>query len=216
MRALAIVLFAAKKSPLRWLIHLGGPSLIVLGLLDNSAIPLPGSMDVGTILLAAQRREPWIYYAVMATAGALLGGYVTYDMARKAGKEALEKRFSKATLKRVYRTFEKWGFAAVAIPAVLPPPFPMTPTLLAAGAMQYPARQFLGALAVGRAVRYTILAYLGARYGRHIVTFLNHYYKPALIILIGVFVFAAIYGLLQYLRKRKSGARAGANPGLAS
>jgi len=136
----AIVLLASKKSALRWLIHLGGPSLILLGLVDNSVIPLPGSTDIVTILLAAHHREPWGYYAIMATAGALIGGYLTYRMARKGGKETLEKRFSKRTTKKVYAIFERWGFAAVAIPALLPPPFPIVPMLLAAGAMQYPTK----------------------------------------------------------------------------
>ena len=73
MRSLAILTLVTKKSALRWLIHLGGPSLILLGLVDNSVIPLPGSTDVVTILLAAHHREPWFYYAIRATAGAIIG-----------------------------------------------------------------------------------------------------------------------------------------------
>ncbi len=86
----AIILLVSKKSALRWLINLGGPSLILLGLVDNSVIPLPGSTDVVTILLAAHHPDLWVYYAIMATAGALIGGYLTYRMARKGGKETLE------------------------------------------------------------------------------------------------------------------------------
>jgi len=143
MHLLAIVLLASKKSVVRWLIHLGGPGLILLGLADNSLIPLPGSTDVVTILLAAHHRSLWVYYAIMATAGAVLGGYLTYRMARKGGKETLEKRFSEKNTAKVYAIFERWGFASVAIPAFLPPPFPIVPMLLAAGAMQYPTRKFL-------------------------------------------------------------------------
>ncbi|MGD0506595.1 MAG: VTT domain-containing protein, partial [Terriglobales bacterium] len=184
MHSLAIILLASKKSALRWLIHLGGPSLILLGLIDNSVIPLPGSTDIVTVLLAAHHPSLWVYYAIMATAGALIGGYLTYRMARKGGKETLEKRFSKKTTKQVYAIFSRWGFAAVAIPALLPPPFPIVPMLLAAGAMQYPTRKFLTALAVGRGLRFTILAYLGFHYGRHIVRLFALYYWPVLIALI--------------------------------
>lgn len=204
MRVAALASFAVKKSPLHWLIHLGGPSLILVGLIDNSPFPLPGSTDVVTIVLAAQRREPWIYYAIMATIGALLGGYVTYNMARKTGREALQKRFPKRKVDKIYATFEKWGFAAVAIPALLPPPFPIVPMLLAAGAMQYPARKFLSALAVGRGVRYTILAFLGAHYGRHVMNFFAHYYKPTLIVLIALAAIGGLFGLYAYLRRRRS------------
>src|SRR6204780_3258698 len=195
MPVLALVLLASKKSALRWLIHLGGPSLILLGLVDNSVIPLPGSTDIVTILLAAHRREPWFYYTIMATAGALLGGYLTYRMARKGGKETLEKRFSQKKVKKVYAIFERWGFAAVAIPALLPPPFPIVAMLLAAGALQYPTKKFLAALATGRAVRYTILAYLGAHYGRSIVKFFSQYYMSTLVTLPPCSVIAALYGL---------------------
>jgi len=206
MPLLAIVLLVSKKSALRWLIHLGGPGLILLGLVDNSLIPLPGSTDVVTILLAAHHREPWFYYAIMATVGALLGGYLTYRMARKGGKETLEKRFSKKKVNKVYAIFERWGFAAVAIPALLPPPFPIVPMLLAAGAMQYPTRKFLTALAVGRGIRFTILAYLGFHYGRHIVKFFSQYYWPVLIALIAFSVAGGLYGLFQYKRRQKSSA----------
>ena len=201
----AIAVLATKRSALQWLIHLGGPGLILLGLLDNSIIPLPGSMDVITILLAAHRREPWVYYAFMATAGSVLGGYLTYRMARKGGKETLEKRFSKKKAARIYAIFEKWGFAAVAIPAMLPPPFPIVAMLLAAGALQYPTRKFLAALAVGRAVRYSLLAYLGFHYGRHIVRLFSQYYKPTLALLIAFSVIGALYGLFEYKRRQKAG-----------
>src|ERR1700685_1193427 len=171
MGMLAILVLVSKKHALQWLIHLGGPGLILLGLADNSLIPLPGSTDVVTVLLAAHRREPWFYYTILATAGAILGGYLTYRMARKGGKETLEKRFSQKKVKKVYAIFERWGFASVAIPALLPPPFPIVPMLLAAGAMQYPTRKFLTALTAGRGARYIILAYLGAHYGRGVLKF---------------------------------------------
>src|ERR1700691_2027440 len=201
---LAIVLLASKNSAMRWLIHMGGPGLILLGLADNSIIPLPGSVDVLTIYLAARHREPWIYYAVMATIGALIGGYLNYRMARKCVKETLERKFSQRKAKKVYAIFERWGFAAVAIPAVLPPPVPIVPMLLAAGAMQYPPKKFLGALAVGRGIRYTILGYLGAHYGRYIVKFFGQYYWPILIALIAFSVAAGLYGFFEYRRRHKS------------
>ena len=78
----------------------------------------------------------------MATIGAVLGGYITYGLARKGGKEAMESRLSKKRAAKVYKRFERWGFGAIAIPAILPPPFPFVPFLLAAGAMQYSRKNF--------------------------------------------------------------------------
>lgn len=182
--------------------RLGGPGLILLGIADNSLIPLTGSVDVLTIWLAANHREPWPYYALMATIGAVLGGYITYMLALKGGKETLDRKLSKRTATRVHRGFERWGFYAIAVPAILPPPFPIVPFLLAAGAMQHPKRKFLGALAAGRAIRFTILAALGAFYGTNIVWFFKQYYKPALAVLIGLALFGAAMSLVTYYRNR--------------
>jgi membrane protein YqaA with SNARE-associated domain len=180
--------------------HLGGVGLVLLGLADNSIIPLPGSMDILTIVLAAHHSRLWWYYAFMATVGAVIGGYITYGLARRGGKQAFERKLSKKTAEKVFKRFERWGFFAVAVPAILPPPFPIVPFLLAAGALQYSRRKFVLALALGRGVRFTIVAGLGAIYGRHIVRFFSRYYKPALFMLIGLAVIAGIISLVQYYR----------------
>src|SRR6266568_6547134 len=70
----------------RRLRHLGGLGLVLLGLADSSVVPLPGSMDALTIYLAARHRDLWWYYAFMATVGAVIGGYITYSLARKGGR----------------------------------------------------------------------------------------------------------------------------------
>ncbi|HTC49337.1 MAG TPA: VTT domain-containing protein [Candidatus Aquilonibacter sp.] len=187
----------------RHLRRMGGPGLILLGLADNSVIPLTGSVDVLTIWLAARHREPWPYYALMATVGAVIGGYITYALARKGGKETMDRKLSKKRARQVTRAFERWGFFAVAIPALLPPPFPFVPFLIAAGAAQYSPKKFLGALTLGRGVRYSIMAGLGFVYGRHILRFFSQYYAPALTVLVGLALIGAVLTLIQYLRYRK-------------
>jgi membrane protein YqaA with SNARE-associated domain len=189
----------------RQLRRLGGVGLVLLGIADNSVIPLTGSMDVLTIWLAARHREPWPYYAAMATLGAVIGGYITYALARKGGKETMERKLSKKRATQVSDAFERWGFFAVAVPALMPPPFPFVPFLIAAGAMQYSPKKFLAALTVGRGLRYSIAASLGYLYGNHILRFFSRYNKPAIAILVGLAVIGAILSLIQYLRyKRKT------------
>jgi membrane protein YqaA with SNARE-associated domain len=183
--------------------HLGGIGLILLGLADNSVVPLTGSMDVLTIWLAARHREPWPYYGLMATLGAVIGGYITYALARKGGQETMERKLSKKRAAQFSKAFDRWGFAAVVIPALIPPPFPFLPFLLAAGAMQYPRKKFLAALVLGRGLRYFVEAYLGFHYGRHILRFFSQYYKPALAILIGLAVIGTALSIIQYLRYKK-------------
>src|SRR5579884_2192433 len=128
----AMVASTTARSLKQWIYQLGGLGFIPLGLLDNSVIPLPGSMDVLTIFLAARKEQLWLYYAAMATAGSVIGGFVTYRLARKGGKETLARRFSPSELEKVYKICARWGLGAIAIPALLPPPMPMLPFLFAA------------------------------------------------------------------------------------
>jgi membrane protein YqaA with SNARE-associated domain len=209
MLALTRLLIVAAKPTLehsvrRWLVHLGALGFIPLGLIDGSIIPLPGSMDVLTIILAARSPELWLYYAVMATLGSVLGGFVTYRLARKGGEKSLEKRLSAKSMKRVIKLFERWGFAAIAIPALLPPPMPLVPFLLAAGAMQYSVKKFLAAMTLGRIVRYMILAYLAARFGRKMLPFLLQHGHPMLAAVVGLVVTGLlVYFVLREIKRKK-------------
>jgi membrane protein YqaA with SNARE-associated domain len=185
-----------------WLYQLGGLGFIPLGLLDNSIMPLPGSMDVLIIVLSARSGQLWLYYALMATLGSVIGGYVTYRLARKGGKAALEDRFPKKKLGKVYKIFERWGFWAILFPALLPPPVPTTAFLFAAGALQYPVKKFLAALAMGRAIRYTLLAFLADLYGRQVLAFFKVHGHPVLLAIVGL-VAAAVLVILYYAMGRK-------------
>src|SRR5246127_4341996 len=97
----------------KWLLRLGGPGLIVLGLIDSSVIPTPGGMDVLVVLLTAHHPGWWPYYGAMATIGSVLGGFVTYRLAQKGGKAGLEKKIGKNRSQIVYKKFEKEGFSSV-------------------------------------------------------------------------------------------------------
>jgi membrane protein YqaA with SNARE-associated domain len=204
---LVIVAPAVARSVRRWIFQLGGLGFIPLGLLDSSVIPLPGSMDVLTIILSARKQELWLYYAFMATTGSVIGGYLTYRLARKGGKETLERKFPARTLEKVYRIFGRWGFGAIAIPALLPPPVPLVPFLFAAGAMQYSLGKFLTALTVGRIVRYSLLAFLAAHYGRNmLIKVMSQLGHPVLLAVVGVI--AAAIAALIFILVRKHNRRA--------
>jgi membrane protein YqaA with SNARE-associated domain len=209
--AIAALLPTTARALRRQILHLGGIGLIPLALLDNSPLPIPGAMDIATILLAAREPKWWLYYALMATLGSLLGGFITYRLARKGGKEALERKFSKRRINEITKIFERWGFGSIAIPAMIPPPMPMVPFLFVAGAMQYPVRKFLAALAAGRSVRYFILAYLGEHYGRRIITVITKNGHPVLVgIILAALVLAGIiiYFVQRTPHKSRSHARA--------
>ena len=187
-----------------WLERLGGAGLILLALADNSVVPLPGSMDVLTIILSAHQKNWWPYYALMATIGGITGGYVTYALGRKGGKESLERKLPKQKAEKIYAIFNRYGFWSLLLPAVLPPPVPFSPFLVAAGALQYSRRKFFVAVGLGRAIRYTAVAYLGSKYSRQILGFFKVYYQPILWIFVGLSVVAGIVvGIYVWKRKRE-------------
>jgi membrane protein YqaA with SNARE-associated domain len=202
MGVLLVSRWAASSAFWPWLLHSRSWGQILVGIADNSIVPLPGSMDIFTIWLAASRPGFWWCYAIMATVGSLIGGYITYFLARRGGKEALDAKLGKKRADNLYRHFQRWGAGTVAIPALLPPPFPIVPSLIAAGALQFPSKKFLAALALGRGIRFTIIAGLGALYGDAIVRFFSRYYKPTLLILIGLAIAAGIFAFVEYYRHR--------------
>jgi membrane protein YqaA with SNARE-associated domain len=183
-----------------WVRRLGGFGLIVLGLIDNSPVPLPGSMDVLTIILSAGERTWWPYYALMAVIGSLLGGYMTYVLGREGGRELIEKKLPQKKAEEIYARFQKRGFWALFVPALLPPPFPFTPVLLAAGALAYPRRNFLIAVGLARTIRYTLLAFLGSLYSAHILSFFRRYSRPLLWLFLSL---AVVTGVVLWVWKRK-------------
>jgi membrane protein YqaA with SNARE-associated domain len=153
-------------------------------------------MDIATMLLAAHDKKLWFYYAAMATVGSVLGGFVTYRLAHKGGKETLEKRFRNDKAEMIYRRFERWGFAAIVVSALLPPPVPFFPVVLTAGATRYSVTKFLTALALGRAVRYSILAFLAARCGAQVLTIISHHRFVVLPAVVGLAVLAVLLSFL--------------------
>jgi membrane protein YqaA with SNARE-associated domain len=199
-----LVLLAIFKVHLRWLWHLGGPGLILIGLVDNSLIPTPGGMDFATVLLSASHRDLWWYYGIMATAGSMIGGYLAYRVGREGGKEGLERRFGKQRLEKIYLKYEEAGFFTVFVPAIMPPPFPTAPFLVAAGALNYPMKKYLAALAVARSIRYMGLAFVAFYSGRWIIHELRLYYRPMLWTFTGLLIAAGLAGAgFFYMQRRK-------------
>ena len=191
--------------------RLGVFAFIIVGLLDQSVVPLPGSMDALLIFYVAAHPQQWWYYAICATIGTTIGGFVTYRIAKKGGKEALEKKIGKKRSEKAYKIFDKWGFWSIFVGAIAPPPIPIVPFLATAGVMQYPKRWFLTAYAFGRIIRFGLVALITKRYGKSIFGFFSHYYKPALYTLIVLGVLGGIFGIRFYLqlRRRKKAEDAG-------
>lgn len=194
------MLVGAKSDTLsKWLHRLGGPGLLLLGIADNLPVGCPaGSVDIFLIVLSAHQHQWWAYYALMATLGEVLGGNVTYQLSAKGGQQTLEKKIRKERAEKLCKAFDKRGFMTILGSAILPPPFPFTPVLMAAGVMQYPRKKFVSALTAGRAIRFFVAAFLARAYGQRIINFFSRYYHPVMYVLIALAITAGIGAAIYF------------------
>ncbi len=154
--------------------HLGAVGLFFLAILDSSPLPTFGGLDILTAVLAASRRNPWYEYGATATAGSVLGAFLTYRVAHKAGSAYLEKKFKKGTVSKFLNLFKKWGTGTLVASTAIPFPTPTSMFFAAAGASDYPLPKFLIVVTLCRAMRYFGIAFIAGTYGRGLIRVLRH------------------------------------------
>jgi membrane protein YqaA with SNARE-associated domain len=154
--------------------HLGAFGLFIAAILDSSPIPTFGGADILVAILSASHRNPWYEYAAVATAGSVIGAYITFHLASRAGVAWLQRHFKRSRVSATLRLFDKWGTTALATSTAAPLPFPTSMLFAAAGVSGYSTRKFVSVVATSRAVRYSFVGLLAAHYGRHFVRVLRH------------------------------------------
>lgn len=149
----------------------GGPGLLVLGILDSSFLFAPLGNDLLVVALTARHRSIplMLYYAGMSTIGSVLGCLLVDAIFRKAGEKGLEKHLPKRRLEYVKRKVKANAAWALVIASIAPPPFPFTPFVMAAAALQYPRKRMLAVTAAARMFRFTALGVLAYFYGKRIL-----------------------------------------------
>jgi membrane protein YqaA with SNARE-associated domain len=156
------------------LLHLGAVGLFFLAILDSSPLPTFGGLDILTAVLAASHRNPWYEYAATATAGSVVGAYITFRFARKAGSAYLDNKFKKGKVSKFLTLFKKWGTGTLVASTAIPFPTPTSMFFAAAGASDYPLPKFLIVVTLCRAIRYSGIAFVASQYGRGLVRVLRH------------------------------------------
>ena len=149
---------------------LGGLGLFVIGFFDSSVLSFPFVNDLLLIQFTIRNPRLMPYYVMMATLGSLAGCFWLYFLAKKGG-EAMYRRTAGGRAERIHGWVQRNKFLSVAIPAILPPPLPFKPFVLAAGLFQIPLDSFALALVVGRGMRYTLEGFLAMRYGKQATLF---------------------------------------------
>ena len=183
---------------------LGAPGLFLISFLDSSILTFPVINDLLLIELSIQRPVRMPLYATMAMIGSVLGCLLLYYIAKKGG-EAFFQRRAGARADAIRSWLERNGFGGMLLTALLPPPVPFKPFVLAAAVFEVPVASFVSAIALARAIRYFGFGYLAIRYGNDAMPFLAEH---KLEVAAGVIVFALVsYGLSRLiLRDRGTGA----------
>lgn len=175
--------------------HLGALGLFFVAILDSSPLPTFGGPDILTAILSASHRGPWYEYAAVATAGSVMGAYLTFRIARKVGSSYLDRKFRKSRVSSILKLFQKWGAGSLIASTAIPFPFPTSMLFAAAGASNYRPSKFLAIVTLGRGARYATIAVVADLYGRHLIRVLRH---PAQywgwFLLFTVMIFALIAG----------------------
>ena len=149
--------------------------VFVLAALDSTIFfSLPLGIDAAVVILSARTVRTWWWLVpLIAVAGSLAGAALTFWTGVKIGENGLERYIPPARLDRVRRRIRQSGAIALAVLDLIPPPFPFTPVLLAAGALDVKVSTFFVTLAVCRLFRFGVEAALAQVYGRRVLALMN-------------------------------------------
>jgi membrane protein YqaA with SNARE-associated domain len=148
--------------------------VFVLGALDSTLFfSLPFGIDAAVIILAARLDRLWWIVPLLAAFGSAFGAALTFWMGVKIGDAGLDRWVDQRRLERIRAQIRDKGAIALAVLDLIPPPFPFTPFVLAAGALEVSARMFFATLIVCRIFRFGLEAVLARIYGHRIVGWLD-------------------------------------------
>lgn len=164
-----IFILATRSKLLHTLTHLGIVGLGLLSTIDASFVPLPvpGAADLLIAVMAAKSHS-WLLLTVVSTLGSIVGGAACFWVGELSGVSIVEKRVPPKYFKRITNWVEHHAYSSVAVPAILPPPFPLIPFVMAAGALKMPRRKFLIAFTLSRFIRHAIFALLGIHFRKQL------------------------------------------------
>ena len=192
---IAGALLAAAHHP-NSLVHLllsfGLIGVLLVSIVDSSFVPLPipGITDIMIVVLAAKHANLFLLVGA-ASLGSALGGFFSYQVGQSGGMSFLEKHVPPRIFKKVTSWMESHAILSVALPAILPPPMPLSPFVLAAGALKMSRRTFMVTFTVSRFLRHTAAAAIGVYYGPHVVHLWNMFTRKY-----GVAILSTIWAII--------------------
>jgi len=172
--------------------------------LDSSFLVLPFGNDLLLIALVSANRNSliWIAYVLISALGSVVGVLIVDVIMRKAGEKGLERFVSAKKVETLKAKLENKSGITVFIATLIPPPFPFTPVVMTASALQSPRIKMLTAVFLGRLIRFGIEAVLALYFGRQMIAFLNSDVVTYFVYgLIGVAIVLSTLSLLRWLKR---------------
>lgn len=189
------------------LIHAYGyVAMFIAMVLENANIPIPSEIVLGFAgYLVAQGVFDFWTTIIVGTLAGIVGSILSYWMGEYGGRPLLMKYgkymlFDERKFSLAENLFNRYGGAAVFIGRLLPGV--RTFISFPAGVARYPMTPFVIWTTIGTIPWTILLVWLGMKLGEHWEDLIQ-YNHEFLIVMIVVFVIAAIYGLYKY-KKRKS------------
>jgi membrane protein YqaA with SNARE-associated domain len=176
-------------------IYIAAPAMVIIGALDSSLLSLPEINDYLVVGRCFKYPTAAFYFPLFAAIGSVIGCNLLYTIVRRGGQAVLRRRFKLHQIKRVERAYERFGFLAIGIPAILPPPLPFKIFVATAGALEYPRWKFLLTVMIARSFRYYVEGILAVFYGRRVLLFM----KDNGLVIISVVGTLALVALIVYL-----------------
>lgn len=190
-----------------FILHRGGVSLLFVGIADSSFLVMPLANDLLVIALSADHPMRMPYYVGMATLGSTIGCAVTALLSLKAEK-GVERKLAGHQFKFVESNIRKNAGWVIAVSALIPPPFPFTPVIVAAAVSGYPLKKLLAVVAGARLVRFGTVGGLAIVFGKSILSLAQSaVLEYAVIALIVIAVGASAFSIYKWVKGSRPSAR---------
>jgi membrane protein YqaA with SNARE-associated domain len=180
---------------------------MALSALDSSVLVLPFGNDLLLIALLTSKKPGfiWIVYVAACAAGSMLGTLVDDLLTRKAGEKGLRRFVSPHQIKKLKSKIEKHVGWVVFTATLLPPPFPYTPVIMTAAALQCSRKKLLLVAFAGRLLRFTLVALLALYFGKKLLFFVRHstVLESIVFVIIGIAVIGTTVTLIKWIGGRK-------------
>jgi membrane protein YqaA with SNARE-associated domain len=176
-------------------VYLAAPAMIVIGALDSSLLSLPEINDYLVVGRCYKYPSAAFYFPLFAAFGSVIGCYLLYTVMRRGGQAVLRRRFRPEKIQRVEQAYARFGFLAIAVPAILPPPLPFKIFVATAGTLEYPRWKFLLTVMLARSFRYYVEGILAVFYGRRVLRF----FQDSGLVIISIVAALALLGFLIYV-----------------